>query len=648
MKIKLFFTTVLVALFGGTAIGQTGFSCSRVKGHSHLDQRSARLSNHDIGLTQKYDVHFYKLDIELERTSTAIAGVVEIHATASATVLDTFLFELWDDFTIDEIRLNGITPLAYSRVESAVYVPVDFEMGDAFFIEISYSGLPPEGGGPLGGGGMTNDFSPTWGNQVTWSLSEPFAAYEWFPCKQLLTDKADSSYVFVTTDASNKAGSNGLLTAVVDVPGGKKRYEWKSNYPIDYYLISVAVADYVEYNIYAEPLDADPILIQNFIYDSPGCLTFFTSDINETADFLEHYSTLFGLYPFHNEKYGHCMAPLGGGMEHQTMTTQGYFNNTLTAHELAHQWFGDQVTCASWSDIWLNEGFASYSEEIMLAEFYPGGEVSSMLARHDDIMSEPGGAVWVEDSLSVGRIFSGRLTYDKGAAIVHTLRFLMNDDDVFYDVLQTYQDTYAMGTAHAADFKQVAETVSGLDFTNYFNEWYYGEGFPTYSIEYALVDGELVVVLNQDVSMPGITPFFTNDLEIRITGVDGYTETVRLTGIDAASTVHSFPFPEAVDGIQCDPKNWIINQYTGATENLALASIAEFNEVLNIYPNPAVNELVFDNQINATAYQVLDVNGKIVMQGNLSNGVNSLNVSSLSVGQYVFKVNENQKTFSKL
>ena len=99
-------------------------------------------------------------------------------------------------------------------------------------------------------------------------------------------------------------GSNGLLEDVVDVPGGKKRYEWRSNYPIDYYLISVAVAKYVDYTVYANPVGAPaPIPIQNFIYDNPACLPFFMSDINETVDFIELYSELYGLYPFANEKY---------------------------------------------------------------------------------------------------------------------------------------------------------------------------------------------------------------------------------------------------------------------------------------------------------------------------------------------------------
>ncbi len=647
MKLKLVISALTFGFCSMLAHSQSSHDCSRLKSHHHADMRSDRLSDHYIDLTENYNVHFYKLDLNIERTSTYVEGAVQMHVEVLSPILDTLLFELWDDLWIDDILLNGTTAVPFTRDESAVIVPVDYEEGDHFFIEVIYEGSPPSGGGPLGNGGMNNDSSPSWGNQATWSLSEPFAAYEWFPCKQSLTDKIDSVYTFVTTNESNMAGSNGLLTAVVDVAPDKKRYEWKTYYPIDYYLISIAVAEYVEYTIYAEPDGAaEPIMVQNFIYDNPACLPYFESDINETVDFIELYSDLFGLYPFANEKYGHCMAPLSGGMEHQTMTTQGYFTPGLTAHELGHQWFGDNVTCASWSDIWLNEGFASYSEELMLAVHYPGEEVSSMGGRHFNIMSENGGSVWVEDSLNVGRIFSGRLTYDKGAAIVHTLRFLIDNDDQFFDVLQTYQSTYGGGTAQAADFKEIAETISGKDFTAFFNEWYYGEGFPTYHVEYTLVGGELIVLLEQEVSMEGVTPFFTNDLEIRVLDDAGDYTTLRLTDIDGTASYHSFPFDGEVENVVIDSKNWIINEDGGAEENNNLVNIVESNVSIEVYPNPTTDHLIIKNGFENGAYVIYDAIGRNVLNGELSSS-NKINVAALSPGQYVLKINGGQTSFTK-
>ena len=168
----------------------------------------------------------------------------------------------------------------------------------------------------------------------------------------------------------------------------------------------------------------------------------FQADIDETVDFIELFADLFGPYPFQDEKYGHCMAPLSGGMEHQTMTTQGWFAKGLTSHELGHQWWGDNVTCSSWADIWVNEGFASYSEYLMLENLYPNETTGHMNDVHNNVMSQNGGSVWCLDSLNEGRIFSGRLTYDKGAAIVHTFRFLMNDDVAFFQALKNIQTDF--------------------------------------------------------------------------------------------------------------------------------------------------------------------------------------------------------------
>ncbi len=200
--------------------------------------------------------------------STALSGTVRMDASANES-LDSALYELFSGYTITEIRVNG-NAVDYSRNNSAIKVPVDAGQNEIFTIETDYSGTPPTAAtNPLGGAGMSQDDSPTWGNEVVWSLSEPFSAYEWFPCKQSLTDKADSSFFFITVPSNLKAGSNGLLEQVVDLGNGFSRYEWKHRHPIDYYLISVSVSSYVEYNVYANPIGApNPILIQNYIYDN--------------------------------------------------------------------------------------------------------------------------------------------------------------------------------------------------------------------------------------------------------------------------------------------------------------------------------------------------------------------------------------------
>lgn len=649
---KLIFSFNLI-FFATSLIAQTSngaHNCSKLKSQINFNQsRSNTLPLEHIALTEEYDVHFYKLDIALERTSTYISGVVDIHATSKVAVLDTVLFELHGDLTINSILVNGTPSTNFTRVGSAVIVPTNFTTGDAFIITVDYNGTPPTAASnPLGGGGMSNGTSNSWGNQVTWSLSEPFSAFEWWPCKQSLTDKADSSYVYVTTNGTNMAGSNGVLKNIVDLGNGTKRFEWESNYAIDYYLIAVSVAEYVEYNVYANPTGAvNPILIQNFIYNNPNTLPYFQTEIDNTADFIEYFSEIYGMYPFENEKYGHCMAPFGGGMEHQTMTFQGWFEDGLTAHELGHQWWGDNVTCASWSDIWLNEGFATYSDYLMTTQFHPVDSVSQMADIHDNVMSVSNGSVWCEDSLNTNRIFSGRLSYDKGAGIIHTMRFMINNDAVFFNVLKQFQTIFADSTAHASDFKAVLESVTGMDFTAFFDEWYYGEGFPNYTAQWNKVNDILYIEIGQLTSLPSSVLFFTNDIEIKVNGTDGSSVTQRFS-INSNNQIVAMQFPANVQSIEFDPNNWIINGTGNIVENTSIVGIDEVekNEII-VYPNPTTSILYLNNSSEAKAYQIFNLKGQLVDSNSLVNGLNEIDVKSLSVGTYIIQIGNTQQEFVK-
>jgi len=632
---SLFFIGITV--FAAKAQDENSTTCanrSKFKGQS---LKSNSLSVAQIAETERYNVHYYDLDLSMTNLNTSVSGTAEIHATANEN-LDSALFELFNTFTISEIRVNG-SPVSYSRVNSAIKAPVNATTGDAFVIAVDYNGTPPTAAtNPLGGSGMTNATSPSWGNKVTWSLSESFAAYEWWPCKQSLTDKADSSAVKLTVPNNCKGGSNGILENVVPLGNGTTRYEWKNRHMIDYYLISVAVAKYIEYNVYANPVGAPaPILIQNFIYDNPATLPNFQADIDETVDFLELFSDLFGLYPFADEKYGHCMAPLSGGMEHQTMTTQGFFEKSLTAHELGHQWFGDNVTCASWTDIWVNEGFAAYSEYLMKEALYPGETTQHLIDIHDNIMSQPNGAVWVLDSLNESRIFDGRLTYDKGAAIVHTFRFMINDDATFFNALKNYQTNFKDSVAVGTDVKAELEAASGLDFTEAFDQWYFGEGYPTYSTRWNSVGSDLLLEITHTTSASSITPTFTNPLEIKFARSGQSDTTIRF---DISSNLNQYFVPAigTITNISAiDPSNWIINKV--GTNNHDVNFLVGLDEQIGasnilLYPNPS-NTLISIQSPQNCELTIYATDGKTIAN-HLVNGTLTLDVSTFRNGNYLF------------
>lgn len=583
-----------------------------------------------------YDITFYKLDLHLERNSVYIAGHVTLAAKAKEKPVPVFAFELHPNFEIDSVVVNGWREQNIVREFSDVAVLLSNPIAPAQGISVTiyYDGFAPDAASAAIGNGFDTETEPEWNNAVTWSLSEPYAAYEWWPTKQVLTDKADSVHVFVTTSAENKVGSNGVLTQVVDLPGNLKRYEWKSSYPIAYYLVSVAVSNYEEYLLYAHPEGAStPVPILNYVYNG-GALERYREELNQTADLLELFSELFTLYPFWREKYGHSMAPIGGGMEHQTMTTQSTFFYTLTAHELAHQWFGDLVTCGSWQDIWLNEGFASYAEYLALQPFNETLAQEWMRDAHLLALQRPFGSVRVIDTLNVNRLFDYRLTYKKAASVVHMLRFEVNNDELFFKALRNYLQLFAGGTAQTADLKEVFEETTGKDLDYFFDQWYRGEGYPLFSVEWNQEENRLLILNRQTTS--GTTPFFATDLQYLIRTTTG-TTTIRAR--------HDEPLEELlvqvdglVTGVEVDPLNWVLNQTLLSQQNPALEVPAL--GITFLYPNPATTSLKVENlNFSPTTAIIYNTTGKLVRRYQLNQTIDlDLDLSGLAAGYYVLQL----------
>jgi aminopeptidase N len=431
------------------------------------------------------------------------------------------------------------------------------------------------------------------------------------------------------------------------------RYEWKHRHPIDYYLISVSIAEYIEYNVFANPVGAPaPILIQNYIYNNPGTLPNFQAEIEETAAFLELYYELYGPYPFEDEKYGHCMAPISGGMEHQTMTTQGFFEKGLTSHELGHQWWGDNVTCASWADIWVNEGFASYSEYLMLEHLYPAEKDQNMLDAHTDVMTQTGGSVWVLDSLNESRIFSGRLTYNKGSALVHTLRFMLNDDALFFNAFRDFQNTFADSVAKGTDIRDALATASGIDLTDVFDQWYFGEGYPTYSARWNLVGNDLYMEITHTASKAVVTPTFTNPIEVRFSRTGAPDTTIRFP---ITYNIDQYFIPNIGDVdyiVGIDPNNWIINKVGSIINDPTFTELLTTNELtdtkIEVYPNPtdAMINVSIDGANEERTASLTDLSGRAILSTEIQNDAN-IDISAINPGIYLMTILSKNGTILK-
>ncbi len=608
-------------------------------------QREALASPRHVGHMNKYDVSFYKLDLQLERNSTYIEGSVTTIARLNGSRLDTFAFELHPAFEILSVVVNGVQQeiIQQEAGDVAVKLASPVLAPATLTAVVTYRGTAPSGASA--GNGFSTGTAPTWGNQVAWSLSQPYAAYEWWPTKQVLTDKADSVHVFVTTSAENKVGSNGLLTNTVALPEDKVRYEWKSRYPIAYYLISVAVSDYTEYLLYANPAGATaPVPILNYVY-SPEALAYHKNEIDNTAPLLEHFSELFTPYPFAAEKYGHSMAPMGGGMEHQTMTTQSTFFLTLTAHELAHQWFGDHVTCASWEDIWLNEGFASYAEYLALEKLQPEQAYFWLRTTQSTAMQNlyGGGTVRVPDTTNVARIFNFSLSYKKAAAVVHMLRFELNDDALFFQALRNYLQAFGGGTATTADLQRIVEQTAGRDFDYFFNQWYRGEGYPSFAVEWNQAGRSVRVVSTQS---NYFNNFFRTDVEYRITTEEGGDTLIRVTH-GKPEEDYLFEIGGRVASIEVDPDYWLLRNVSQVSQNSGL-TVQEAKPVL-VYPNPAYRNIQIENlAFRPTLATVYDATGRLVKQLPISSGQSgnlTVPVEELPAGYYILLVSSPLQRF---
>jgi len=551
--------------------------------------------------------------------------------------------------TVDSVKLNGqIRPYTHSNNLLTILSGTPLQQGTSFETTVYYHGTP-SGSGFFSG--ISSAYNSAYGKRVTWTLSEPFNARQWWPCKQDLTDKADSSWAFFTCVSSEMVGSNGLLTNVVNAGGGKTRYEWKSKYPIAYYLISFSVSDYQDYSIYAYPQGLnDSILIQNFIYDHPNCLPNYQTGIDATADMIESFSELMGMYPFHEEKYGHCLAQIGGGMEHQTMSTMGSFSFELVSHELTHMWFGDNVTCATWSDIWINEGFASYGE--FLAYEHLDNITNArqwMSAVNNNVMTQPGGSTYIPPiEIYPGnewRIFNGRLSYNKGASIIHMIRHELQDDSVFFTTLQTFQDQFGDSVATGDDFKSVLNAVSGRDFTWFFDQWYYGEGYPMHDVSWYQMGDSLYLTVSQAASYPSVTPLFQMLIDYEIVTSQG-TQVVSLFQ-DAQTSTFTVPVDGTVNDVNIDPYEWTLDM-PGSIVVRTEDPRQRFS--FGIFPNPSSGLCTLDLQgmdVQDFQWTLHDISGREVLRGAIGSGSHALDLGILEAGTYLLRVSDGSNVASQ-
>ncbi len=610
-------------------------ACSHIKSQRIIKQTAIN------PLLNNYNIIFTKIDIETENTSDYINGYAYIDGKVTADEMSSFCIELSSNMSVDSVYFNGdIKSFIHSSDEIIVDLDVPVQNQNSFSATIFYKGYAYDSNNYAGGLHHVSDNGQLNYEPLTYSFTQPFGANLWFPCKQVLTDKIDSLYVFVTTNSDVKVSSNGILTATVDLGNDKTRFEWKSKYPIAYYLVVFNVFNYSEYNFYTYPDGfEDSIFIQNFMVDQDH-INAMQSEIDKTHGAMNLYCNLFDFYPFKDEKYGHSIWGRGFGMEHQTLTSMPYnIDFRRLSHELSHQWFGNSVTCATWQDIWLNEGFATYFDYLalkLLVSDYTGE--NRMAYYHSQAMENSYGSVYVpdEDANNASRIFDYELSYCKAAAVIKMLRFDLQDDELFWQILRNYLTEFKDSTATTQDFQNIAEETTGEDYEQFFEQWIYGEGYPEYTGSWEQEEDSLILRINQYTTYTAVTPLFKMLMEYKLYYSGG--DTSIFLNQTQRNQVFKIQMPYIIEGIEIDPNNETLNGDFGFVQT----NIENNNSTrdLYVYPNPFTDNLIVfksgDNVENAIIL-IYDINGKIVHKYFLSEKI-IINTTDLQAGVYFLKV----------
>lgn len=590
--------------------------------------------------TLNYDLRYQRMDVSIDPAVYNISGSVTSHFKPNQN-MSSIYFDLDDEMTVSQVVYHG-NSLNFQQL-STKEVRIDFAASIAANVldslTINYSGQPAVANNAFFNGTQS-------GTAVLSTLSEPYGAQDWFPTKQSLNDKIERFDIKVTTPSQFNVAANGKLMSETVLGNGQKRTFWRTEYPTAAYLIALSVTNFVKLN---DTMGNPPFPFVNYVFPSTASNTTSISNINWTKTVMDTFETYFGPYPFRNEKYGHMEFQAGGGMEHQTMSSLGSWGRSLIAHELAHQWFGDKVTCGAWNDIWLNEGFATFGEHLANEKLLmTNNEFKNyLLGQKDYITSSPGGSVYVADANlgSVGMIFSGRLSYAKGAYVLRMLKWILGDT-AFYQAIKEYHSRPALAYNYVRtqDFNASLLTSTGQDFTEFFNDWIYGQGYPIYDIRWKQTGNALTFKASQTQSSPTVG-FFELPLPIKVNGTAGQVAYFALNNTSNNQYfTQTINFPVA--SVEFNYDYQIIEKSSTVTQDSSLGTGDVNKDEFALYPNPAKSEINLKGINKPTDFTIYFIDGKLVKKGTYQ-PEKSISISELVPGAYIFKINDKNVKFLK-
>ncbi len=630
-----------IVLFQTYLYGQfTIEDLAQKEGRSHYQRM---LSYNNNPNTANYDLKYQRLEASLDPAVNYISASVTSHFQPNAN-MSSMYFDFTTQLNVSAVSYHG-NALTFSQLPSKelkIDFPNPISSGTLDSLTVHYSGIPDPSNNAFGT--HTQNGIP-----VMSTLSEPYGAQDWFPTKQSLNDKIDRFDMKITTPSQYSVAANGKLM-LESINAGSKLTFWRTQYPTAAYLIAFSITNFTKLN---DVIGNPPFPFVNYLYPTTAGNPSVMADIDWTKQIMNTFETYFGPYPFRNEKYGHMEFGFNGVcMEHQTMSSMSGWPKRVIAHELAHQWFGDKITCGAWNDLWLNEGFANFGEHLANEKLLmtPSEFLLFLQGQKNYINSAVGGSVYVADA-NLGNqsiLFSGRLTYAKGGFVVRMLKWILGDA-VFYQAVKEYlnQPNLAYGYAKTVDLKNSLLQSTGKDFTEFFNDWIYGQGYPTYTIKWKQAASlqNITIWVGQNQSHPSVS-FYEMPLPIKLNGTNGEVAYVRLENTES-NQYFTVPTAFEVASVEFNHDHQILESNSTVQYDASL-SLRE-NEAITgvvVYPNPAKNELFVKGLNGISDFKISYINGQLVKKGTIKSN-NSIDVSGLEKGTYILEIENNKLKFIK-
>ena len=584
-----------------------------------------------------FDINYLDCKWNVDPGVRYIQGSVKTGFTITERT-NLITFDLADELKVDSIRFRTGKITHYRPFDNTVIVNlgVFLDKGNKDAVEIFYRGIPP----------VTTPISSFTtsahaGVPVLWTLSEPYGGRDWWPCKNGLNDKADSLDIAITTPDKYTSSTNGMLQSD-DVVGGFRTTRWKHRYPIATYLVAFAATNY---QVIQDQVKLGNTTMPIMEHAYPEKTNEFLNAAAITKRTLQLLHNSFTPYPFIKERYGHTQFGFGGGMEHQTNSFMQNMSETLIVHEAAHQWFGDKITCGSWKDIWLNEGYATFCTNLNIEKYYPEATLlNNYRSQINFITSRPNGSVYVDDTTSVSRIFDSRLTYNKGGWVLQMLRWKLGDS-AFFRATRNYLNDPALayGYAKTTDLKKHFEKEGATDLTEFFNDWVYGQGFPSYKLQWATGGGAWIQTTLSQTTSDTAVKFFEMPVPVRFKSA--FNDTTVVLNHTKNAQVDFFKIGFVPDSVFIDPKYKIVS----ANNTVSKAEIFPGAGNVVVFPNPVQDEFsvllknMTEGVLNLSLY---NTSGQLVWRqrfGNFS-GTDLFIIpsSNLAPGNYWIRVNKDE------